>query len=221
LRWHDSQGYQETRRQLACEARRLAAQRKSLHGRLVNELVRVGNTIQIEQCSYRGWQKRYGKSVGLRAPGMLVEHLRRTVAKTGGILWEVSTYHTKLSQYCHGCQTSHKKPLSQRWQKSACGVGPVQRDLYSAFLAAYLEPQTTIPSITRSDWAGAEVRLMAVMECLAQRANAGQPLPQTFGIPRGGARRPQSLLSAHQEPVLLLSGEPAEALGLASEPLVL
>ena len=189
LQWHDSQGYQETRRQLAGEAQRLAAQRKSLHGRLVNELIQVGNTITLEKLSYRGWQKRYGKSVGLRAPGMFVEHLKRTVAKTGGIFTEVSTYHTKLSQYCHGCHTYHKKPLSQRWHQCPCGVGPVQRDLYSAFLAAYLEPKTTIPFITQSDWAGAEARLMAVMECLSQRATAGQSLPQTFGLTRGGARR--------------------------------
>ncbi len=29
--------------------------------------------------SYKGWQKQFGKSVGMRAPGMLIEHLRRTV----------------------------------------------------------------------------------------------------------------------------------------------
>ena len=145
-------------------------------------MIRVGNTIQLEKHSYRGWQRRYGKSVGLRAPGMLVAHLRRTVAKTGGTLSEVSTYHTRLSQYCHHCGTYRKKPLSQRWHQCACGIGPVQRDLYSAFLLAFLDPGRTIPSITQSDWAGAEVRLMAVMECLQQRAIAGQPLPQSFGL---------------------------------------
>jgi len=156
LRWHDSQEYRETRRQLATEARRLAAHRKTLHDRLVNDLIRVGNTITLEHLSYRGWQKCFGKSVGLRAPGMLIEHLRRTVAKTGGILREVSPFQTKLSQYCHGCKTYHKKPLSQRWHQCECGVGPVQRDLYSAFLTAYLEAGETVPSITQSDWAGAE-----------------------------------------------------------------
>ncbi|GHO70114.1 hypothetical protein KSC_090060 [Ktedonobacter sp. SOSP1-52] len=43
-------------------------------------------TIIIEKISYKAWQKRYGKSVGLRAPGMFVELLRRTVASTGGTL---------------------------------------------------------------------------------------------------------------------------------------
>jgi len=218
LRWHESQGYRETRRRLANEARRLAAHRKSLHGRLVHELVRVGNTIIIEKVSYRGWQKRYGTSVGLRAPGMLVEQLKRTVAKTGGILSEVSTYHTKLSQYCHGCGTYHQKALADRWHQCPCGIGPVQRDLYSAFLAAYLEPNRTIPSITQSDWAGVETRLMAVMECLSQRANAGQSLPQSFGLTRAGARRLPSLVPRHQEPHAdPLIGSP-EAVTLAQEP---
>lgn len=200
LRWHDSQGYRETSRRLANEARRLAAQRKTAHGRLVNELIRVGNTITIEQTSFKGWQRRYGKSVGMRAPGMLIEHMRRTVAKTGGILWEVSTSHTRLSQYCHGCQTYHKKPLSQRWHHCACGVGPVQRDLYSACLLAYLEPGSTVPSLTQSDWTGVEARLLAVSEELMQRATAGQDLPQSMGIPRAGARRPPSLEPPRQEP---------------------
>jgi hypothetical protein len=106
---------------------------------LVHEIIRTGSDIHIEKISYKGWQKKFGKSVGLRAPGMLVDHLRRTVAKTGGTLTEVPTRTTKLSQYCHGCRTYTKKPLSQRWHHCACGVGPVQRDLYSAFLAAYLD----------------------------------------------------------------------------------
>jgi putative transposase-like DNA-binding protein len=94
---------------------------------------------------------------------MLVAHLKCTVAKTGGIFAEVSTYHTKLSRYCHSCQTYHKKALSERWHQCPCGIWPVQRDLYSAFLAAYLEPNRTLPSITQSDWAGMEMCLMAVI----------------------------------------------------------
>jgi hypothetical protein len=218
LRWHESHHYQITRRQLATEDRRLVAYRKSLHGRLVNDLVRIGNTIQIEKTSFKGWQKRYGKSVGIRAPGMLIEHLRRTVAKTGGILSEVSTYHTKLSQYCHGCQTYVKKPLSQRWHQCACGIGPVQRDLYSAFLLAYLDPADHLPSIAQHAWAGAESRLMAAMEVLAQRATNGQSLPRSFGLIGVRARRPESLAPNRQELTGLLVNIPLEALGLAQEP---
>jgi hypothetical protein len=177
LTWKNSRQYQATRREVANAERRLVAHRKSLHGRLVNDLIRVGNTISIEKTSFRGWQKVFGKSVGLRAPGMFYTHLKRIVAKTGGRLCEVSMYHTKLSQYCHGCKTYHKKPLSQRWHSCPCGIGPVQRDLYSAFLLAFLNPADTTPSIAQLDWEGVEPRLLTAVECLQQRANEGQILP--------------------------------------------
>ncbi|WP_207229310.1 hypothetical protein [Ktedonosporobacter rubrisoli] len=221
LRWHESHNAQLTRRRLATVARRLAAHRKSLHGRLVNTLIRQGNHMQIERTSFKGWQKCYGKSVGLRAPGMFVEHLKRTVAKTGGILWEVSTFHTKLSQYCHGCGTYVKKPLVQRWHHCPCGIGPIQRDLYSACLLAFLSPTHHIPSIAQSDWARVESRVKAAMEELIQRAKAGQPLPQSFGIPGARARQPASLAPNRSEPVGLLLRTPLDALGLAQEPLLL
>jgi transposase len=135
LRWKESKRYQAVRRQHANAERRLAAQRKSLHGKLVHDIVQVGNTITMEKTSFKGWQKQYGRSIGLRAPGMFVAHLARIVAKTGGTLREVSASHTKLSQYCHQCQQYVKKPRSQRWHTCPCGVGPVQRDVYSAFQA--------------------------------------------------------------------------------------
>jgi hypothetical protein len=79
LRWQKSKGYEQTRRRKAEKERKLAAHRKSLHGHKVHEIVAVGNTVILEKISYKGWQKQYGKSVGLRAPGMFVEHLKRTV----------------------------------------------------------------------------------------------------------------------------------------------
>src|SRR5712692_1586767 len=185
LTWKNSKGYLATRRRIANKERKLAAHRKSLHGRLVHQIVRRGNTIRIEKLSYKAWQKQYGKSVGRSAPGMLIDHLRRTVASTGGTLSEFPTRSTKLSQYCHGCQSYVKKPLSQRWHHCACGVGPVQRDLYSAWLAAHLELPDTIPSIAHDEWEGADLRLLAAVE--------GQVLPRSVGIPRAGARLPQSL----------------------------
>jgi len=201
LTWKNSKGYLATRRRLAHQGRKLAAHRKSLHGRLVNEVIRVGNDIRIEKVSYRGWQKQFGKSVGLRAPGMFVDHLRRTVAKTGGTLHEFPTRTTKLSQYCHGCRTYAKKPLSQRFHICSCGVGPVQRDLYSAFLAAYLDPPDFLPSSAQyhAYWEGADLRLRAALERLYQRANEGQVLPRSVGITGARARLPQSFVTNQQE----------------------
>ncbi|HEY7127854.1 MAG TPA: transposase [Ktedonobacterales bacterium] len=200
LAWHDSQGYKATRQRLASQERKLAAHRKSLHGKLVHEVAATGTTIIIEKLSYRAWQKQYGKSIGLRAPGMFIALLRRTVASTGGILHEVPTRSTRLSQLCHGCGTLVKKPLSERWHACACGIGPVQRDLYSAFLACHLDLKTLVPSIAQHTWESAETRLRAAIEVNIQRANAGQVLPQSMGIPRARAHLPQSLAGAQRGP---------------------
>lgn len=199
LTWKNSRKYLSTRRELANAERRLAAHRKSLHGHLVNDLIRVGNTIRLEKTSFRGWQKMFGKSVARSAPGMFYTHLKRIGAKTGGTLSEVSTHRTKLSQYCHGCGRYVRKPLSQRWHKCSCGIGPVQRDLYSAFLLAYLKSADTTPSIAQQDWEGAEPRLLTAVECLKQRANEGQVLPRSFGITGAGARQSKSLVDPQQE----------------------
>ena len=196
--WKESQGYKFTRRRLAGQERKLSAHRKSLHGRLVHEVVTCGNTVITEKVSYQAWQKQYGKSIGTNAPGMFIELLKRTVARTGGILHEVPTRSTKLSQYCHGCRSYVKKKLSERWHQCSCGIGPVQRDLYSAFLACHLDLRTLVPSIAHDQWESAETRLRAAMEDVIQRANAGEALPQSMGMPRAGARLPKSLESDHQ-----------------------
>jgi len=219
-RWKESRSYQATRRRKATKERKLAAHRKSLHGQLAHQIVAVGHTIVTEKLSYRGWQKRYGNSVGLRAPGMLIDHLKRTVARTGGTLHEVPTRSTKLSQYCHGCGRFVPKPLSQRWHQCACGIGPVQRDLYSAFLATYLDPADPIPSCARYQpyWEGAEARLRAAHERVQERANEGQVMPRSMGIPRAGARLPKSPSEATPEPLFLSSRGKVEAWKRRSEP---
>jgi hypothetical protein len=215
-RWKESKRYQATSRRHANAERKLAAHRKSLHGHLAHRLVKVGNTITIEKTSFKGWQKQYGKSIGLRAPGMFVAHLARIVANTGGILSEVSAFQTRLSQYCHQCGRYEKKPRSQRWHQCPCGCGPVQRDLYSGFLLAFLAPEQKQPSITQSDWAGAEPRLRAVMEALQQRANEGEPFPRSMGLmasraARARARRLERSPYPQQEPAL--SSESAGSVG--------
>ncbi len=220
LRWKTSKSYEQTRQRRAAKERKLAAHRKSLHGRKVHEIVAVGNTVILEKLSYKAWQKQYGRSVGLRAPGMFVEMLRRTVASTGGTLIEVPTRQAKLSQFCHGCGRCEKKPLAQRWHQCACGIGPVQRDLYAAFLASTLSADQLIPSCAQTvvPWEGAEARLRAAHERLVQRANEGQSLPRSFGISRAGARRPQSRSQPTPEPAFLARRGRLEAWKGRSEP---
>jgi hypothetical protein len=220
LTWKTSQSYERTRRRKATRERKLAAHRKSLHGRKVHEIVAVGNTVILEKLSYKAWQKQYGKSVGLRAPGMFVEMLRRTVASTGGTLIEVPARQAKLSQFCHGCGRHVKKPLSQRWHHCSCGIGPVQRDLYAAFLASTLSANHLIPSCAQAviPWESAEARLQAAHARVLQRANEGQSLPRSMGVPRAGARRPQSLGEATPELLFLSIRGKVEAWKHRSEP---
>ena len=99
----------------------------------------------------------------------------------------------------------------------------MQRDLYSAFLAAYLDPADFTPSCARYQpyWEGAEARLRTAHERLKERANEGQVLPQSFGIPRARARLSKSQSEPTPEPILLLRRGRLEAWKERSEPPVL
>jgi hypothetical protein len=116
---------------------------------------------------------------------------------------EVPTRTTKLSQFCHGCGQFVQKPLWQRWHSCACGVS-AQRDLYSAFLAAYLDPPDFLPSCAQpryaACWEGREPGLRAAYELAYQRASARPPVPRSFGIPGDRVRLPKSPSRVTQEP---------------------
>ncbi len=208
LRWNKSRAEVCTQRRLATKERKRAAHRKSLHGKLAHEITAVGNTIILEKISYKAWQKQFGKSVSERAPGMFVEHLKRTVASTGGILIEVSTRTTKLSQFCHGCGACVKKPLALRVHACSCGIGPIQRDLYSAFLAAYLDvsdPDHPLPPACGQyvvPWQGGEARLQAAHAVVLQRAKEGQILPESMAVRRARVRRLESQSDSPLEPAI-------------------
>src|SRR5260370_5803550 len=62
LRWHESTGYEQTRRQKAAQQRRLRAHRTSLHGRLLPHIIHVGTTIIVEKVASKDWQTVFGKS---------------------------------------------------------------------------------------------------------------------------------------------------------------
>ena len=118
---------QETRRKLSELHRKQAAYRKSLPGNLANHVFSLGNPVKPEKLSYRAFQGRFGKSVGMRAPGKFVESLRRQAASAGDVeICEFPTRSTRLSQTCI-CGNIQKKPLSQRWHTCDCGVSAQRR----------------------------------------------------------------------------------------------
>ena len=164
--------------QFADISRKQAAHRKAQHGKLANEILQKGNHIKSEKISYKAFQKLYGSSVGLRAPGMFVERLRRKAENAGGKLDDINTYRTKLSQVCH-CGRQEKKTRSKRWQKCPCGV-EAQRDLFSAYLACFVDKDTLIADQAQKAWSGMDIVLRTAMSELKHSIRG--PVPSSLGL---------------------------------------
>jgi hypothetical protein len=67
-------------------------------------------------------------------------------------------------------------------------------------------------------WDGVETRLRAAHEVVKQRANEGQSLLRSMGVPRARVRRPESLCEALQEPPLVFRHGRVEAEKHQTEP---
>jgi hypothetical protein len=99
-----------------------------------------GGDIACEKLDYVSWQKNFPRSVRDRAPGLLVEMMRRKAESAGGDrLYEYSPFTTALSQTCL-CGSREKKPLSQRIHRCGCGITE-DRDLFSAYLGPHVRTQ--------------------------------------------------------------------------------
>jgi putative transposase len=133
-----SAGYKRLGRELAETERVLEKRRARSHGALANRILACGNVLQSEKLSYTAFQRSFGRSTKVRAAGSLMALLRRKAERAGGELRDLDTWSLKLSQYDHTTNTCTKKTLSQRWHVLGDGSGVVQRDLYSAFLAAHV-----------------------------------------------------------------------------------
>ncbi len=135
--WRRSRGAERTKSRVSELHRRLAGHRKTLHGALANRLFAHGADMACEKLDYIAWQKNFPRSVRDRAPGMLVETVRRKAASAGGdALYEFNPNTTALSQTCL-CGDRTKKPLSQRIHRCGCGIKE-HRDLFSAYLGLHV-----------------------------------------------------------------------------------
>src|SRR5258707_13314047 len=166
--------------------RRLAATRKRSHGQLAHRVLALGETFQLERLSYRAWQRTYGRSVQLCAPGMFVERLSRLAGSAGATIVPINPWRAKLSQTCH-CGRVQKKARAERWHTCSCGAS-AQRDLFSAWLARFVHPDTSLLSVGQAHgaWPGWEPTLQAAYEQAIQNQPArGRRLPAAFGRPPG------------------------------------
>jgi putative transposase len=176
-----SQALQKTTAKLADLHRKEAAFRKTQHGKLVNDILRIGNHIKTEKLHYTTFQKLYGSSVGLRAPGLFLQTLQRKAENAGGKVEEFNTWSTALSQTCH-CGKREKKPLKERWHKCSCGV-QAQRDLYSAYLASFVINNTLIADQAQKAWSGMDIALRTAVSRLKQTSS--RAWPSSLGIKPG------------------------------------
>lgn len=175
--WVKSKRYLDLQRQMADIERRLAATRKKEHGELANKILGLGTLIQTETLSYKAFQKRFGRSVKARAPGMFIDLLSRKAESAGGKLVALNTRRLAMSQYDHVSDSRTKKPLSQRWHRLGGSDVIAQRDCYSAFLAKHATEEGHSPSRLAQGW--------AVAEPLLERAGLCRLHPSTRELPRG------------------------------------
>jgi hypothetical protein len=159
----------------------------------------LGDTFKLEKISYKAWQKMFGKSVGNRAPGMFVGHLKRKAESAGGneseatsgppffrrgvggLAHEFPTQTTALSQNCQ-CGRKVKKRLSERDHKCECGI-VAQRDLYSAFLARFVDENNLLQAdLAKLAWSGAEPFLWAAwLQASKTNLRVVGHVPTSFG----------------------------------------
>ncbi len=218
--WRKSGRQRRTEGKLAELQRRQAAHRKSQHGQLANRVLRMGNIVQTEKMSYRSLQRRFGRSVGMRAPGAFVARLKRKAAGVGAVVVEFPPHVTRLSQICHHCGAVKRKALSQRWHICMCGV-VAQRDLYAAFLATCVESGHLNAGRAQLAWPGVDLLLQAALSRCEQLAS-GRPAPSSFGL-QARRRQSQSPVEAGvnaaetQDAVPGYSSRSRESLGEAAE----
>lgn len=150
-----SRRYRELRARLAEQERVMAETRDRAHGRLSNIVLRdFGKTIKTEKLSKTAWQKRWGRRMKATAPATFMSKTSRKAGNAGGAVIEFNAGRHKLSQYDHTQDDFVKKPLSLRWHVLRDGSGQVvQRDLYSAWLALFVQADGLEASRAKSAWA--------------------------------------------------------------------
>ena len=155
LPWKSSARQRRTQHQVKEHHRTLAAQRKSLQGELAHQVLSSGNQVITEKVSKSAWARRYGRSVGHKAPGFFEARVATLALASGGSFEPVSTYSTFLSSRCL-CGERKKKTLRERKHFCGCEFVPegtnVDRDEFSAFLAIFSQGSLLGIERARSAW---------------------------------------------------------------------
>lgn len=150
LKWNFSKAYRKLKARRADIYRRMAAKRKASHEQLANEIIASGTDIRVEKMQFNGIQrrakkttknkngrykskKRFGKTIGERAPAMLLSVIERKLKYYGLELKKVDTARVRASQYNPLDESFHRKDLKDRMIELAPDI-IVQRDMLSAYI---------------------------------------------------------------------------------------
>ena len=141
-KWKRSNNYKKAAKKKRELQRKKAAYAKTKNRETVNEILRHGKNIKTERVSVKGWQKRYGKAISAKSPGLVQSELFRKAEKAGGTIHQFSTQKTALSQ-SHLDGSRVKKSLSERVHHDVTGI-KMHRDLFSAYLSRHVNQDDTL-----------------------------------------------------------------------------
>ena len=123
LQWKKSKRYDALCAKRKELYRKLAATRKSDHGKVINEFLGKSGTVMCEKNNHRAFQRSFGRVINRSAIGSFIAHLKRSAERAGLDFIELDPFSLKLSQYDPATDTYTKKPLSQRWHQWGNKVG--------------------------------------------------------------------------------------------------
>jgi len=168
-KWKNSKTYIKTAAKKRELERRKKAYAKSQNRKIVNEVLRHGKQIKTENVSVKGWQKRYGKAISVKSPGFVQSELKRKAESAGGSFVKFSCQKTALSQ-THLTGERIKKSLSERVHYDKSGF-VMQRDLFSAYLARYVNQDELLLQDAVNQYPGSEPILVEAWKQYRQSAN--------------------------------------------------
>jgi hypothetical protein len=146
-----SKRYVRLQKKLARERRKARIHRDQDAVMIARQVLKMGGKIAVEDNDYRAWQAgRYGKRMALTRPGKVHDAIQREANVLHGRQLRELPSSLAMSQYCL-CGSKVKKPLSRRVHDcKACGLGPLDRDLFSAFLVRLVAFTSAATSIDLS-----------------------------------------------------------------------
>lgn len=160
--WRKSKGLLRTEARIREIERKEKSERKRYLHELANRLIARTAFWKVEKPDVRAWQKgRYGRSIKRSGLGTFVRILTRKAESAGGGVFMIEPRKAKLSRTCI-CGRVEPKPLSQRMHRCPkCGV-VMHRDLFSAFLAVFVDRDHALHAgEAQKAWPDAGPRLLA------------------------------------------------------------